>query len=259
MILLLAGTADGREIAVRLGGAGHRFIACAATEYGGRLLANSNAEEIIYGRLNAEELAELICNRNVQLVIDATHPYAEAATVNADQACAVTAAKYIRFQRPALVMPESPLIHPVRGYREAADRAVELAEQCIFLTTGVKTLSTFVTAARTAGKKVIARVMPDLEGLRQCLELGIKPGDIVAMQGPFSADLNKQLIIHYRADVLVTKESGTIGGTNAKLEAALALAIPVVLVTRPPVPEGAVDNIEELLTIIALYERTKCK
>lgn len=259
MILLLAGTADGREIAARLSSAGHRFIACTATEYGGRLLENSSAAEVISGRLDAEELVELILNRKVQLVIDATHPYAEEATANASRACAVTAAKYIRFQRPVLAMPESPLIHPVRGYPEAADKAAELADKSIFLATGVKTLSTFVTAAGAAGKKLTVRVMPDTESLRRCLELGIEPGDIVAMQGPFSADLNKQLFIHYRADVLVTKESGTTGGTDAKLEAALALAIPVVLIKRPPVPEGALDNIDELLAIIALYERTEVK
>ncbi|HBX22782.1 MAG TPA: precorrin-6A reductase [Desulfotomaculum sp.] len=259
MILLLAGTAEGREIAARLSGAGHRFITCTATAYGGRLLENSSAAEIISGRLDAEELAELIRNRKVQLVVDATHPYAEVATANASRACAVTATKYIRYQRPALAMPVSPLIYQVQGYSEAADQAVELADQSIFLATGVKTLSTFVTAARAAGKKLTVRVIPDPEGLRRCLELGIEPGNIVAMQGPFSTDLNKQLLIHYRADVLVTKESGTTGGTDAKLAAALDLAIPVVIIKRPPVPEGALDNIEELLAIIALYERTEIK
>ena len=259
MILLLAGTADGREIAARLSSAGHRLIACTATGYGGRLLENSSTAEIISGRLGAIELVELIRNRKIRLVVDATHPYAEEVTINAGRACAVTATKYIRYQRPALAMPVSPLIHLVQGYPQAADKAVELANQSIFLASGVKTLATFVTAVRTAGKKLTVRIIPDPEGLRRCLELGIEPKDIVAMQGPFSVDLNKQLLIHYRADVLVTKESGTAGGTDAKLEAALALAIPVVLIKRPPVPEGAIDNLEELLANIALHERMEMK
>jgi len=252
MILLLAGTADGREIASRLNRAGHRLIACTATEYGGRLLSKSIAAEVISRRLDGKEMAELIHAKKIRLVIDATHPYAEEATANAIQACAITAAKYIRFQRPALSVPDSPLVHPVRGYPEAAAKAVALAEKSIFLATGLKTLSTFVTAARDAGKKVIARVTPDPEGLRRCLELGVEPGDIVAMQGPFSAHLNQQLLIHYRADVLVTKESGAAGGTDTKLEAALALAVPVVLITRPPAPEGAFEDIEKLLGYIEL-------
>lgn len=256
MILLLAGTADGREIAMRLIRAGHRLLACTATEYGSRLLSNSMTAEIISGRLDAGELAELIRNRKIHLVIDATHPYAEEATVNAIRACKATGAKYIRFQRPPLAIPADPLIHTVRGYPEAAAKAVELAEKNIFLATGLKTLSTFVTAARDAGKKVIARVTPDPEGLRRCLKLGIEPGEIVAIQGPFSVNLNQQLFIHYRADVLVTKESGATGGTDAKLEAALALPIPVVLITRPPEPEGAFNDIDKLLANIALYERT---
>ncbi len=256
MILLLAGTADGREIAGRLSRAGHRLIASTATEYGGRLLSESIAAEVISGRLNAEGLAGLIRNRGISLVIDATHPYAEEATANAIKACAVTGAKYIRFQRQALAVPVDPLIHPVRGYPEAAVKAVELAEKNIFLTTGLKTLPTFAAAARAAGKNITARITPDPEGLRRCLELGLEPGNIVAMQGPFATDLNKHLFIHYRADVVVTKESGAAGGVGAKLEAALALAVPVILITRPPAPEGAFDDVEKLLENIALCERT---
>lgn len=257
MILVLAGTADGREIVNRLARAGHRLIACTATEYGGRLLVKSGTGEIITGRLGAGELAALITDRKVQVVVDATHPFAEAVTANARQACSDTGAKYIRFQRPALPLPESPLIHPVPGYGEAAEKAVQLARRTIFLATGTKTLSIFVTAALKADKRVVTRVLPDAEGLRRCLELGIDPGDIVAIQGPFSAALNRQLLIHFGADVLVTKESGLAGGFDAKLEAALDLSIPAVVVNRPPTPEGAIEDIDQLLAGIETNERTK--
>lgn len=255
MILVLAGTAEGREVVSRLSRAGYPVTACAATEYGGQLLAGTDAREVITGRLDAGALADIIRSRGIQLVVDATHPFAELATANAKRACADTGVFYLRFQRSPLPLPDSPLVHPVPGYDRAATRAVELPGRVIFLSTGTRTLPVFTAAARRAGKKVVARILPDVESLNQCLALGIAPREIVAIQGPFSAELNKQLLLHYRADVLVTKESGITGGVDAKLEAALALSIPVVVVTRPPVPEGAVDNAEELLArILAVYD-----
>ncbi|MCL2335807.1 MAG: precorrin-6A reductase [Firmicutes bacterium] len=256
MILLLAGTADGKEIALRLSRAGHQFIACTATAYGSRLLTEVIDAEVLAGRLDSQAMADLLRQRGISLVIDATHPYAEEVTANARQACAATGVPYIRFQRPALPLPDHRLIHPVEGYQAAAAKAAELAEKNIFLATGLKTLPLFAAAAQAAGKKVIARITPDPEGVRRCLELGIGPGNIVAMQGPFSAQLNQQLFIHYRADLLVTKESGAAGGTDAKLEAALALDLPVILITRPPAPAGACEDIEELLANIPWNERT---
>ena len=37
----------------------------------------------------------------------------------------------------------------------------------------------------------------------------------------------------YKADVIVTKNSGTIGGTDAKFQAAADLGLPVVVIDRP--------------------------
>ena len=250
MMLVLAGTAEGREVVAGLSRAGHRIIACAATAYGSRLLEGCGAAEIITGRFNTEEMAELITARRIPLVVDATHPFAEQVTANARRACAATGTIYLRWQRPPAKIPDSPLIHPVPGYPEAAAAAVSLARQVIFLATGAKTLAIFTAAARQAGKKVTARILPDADGLRRCLELGISPGDIIAMQGPFSAQLNKELLSHFKADVLVTKESGLTGGFDAKIRAALELSIPAVVVTRPPAPQDAVDSIEQLLARI---------
>ena len=56
------------------------------------------------------------------------------------------------------------------------------------------------------------------------------------MQGPFGVEMNRAMLVHYRAEVLVSKESGGLGGTDAKLTAALELGVPVVLVQRPQIP-----------------------
>lgn len=259
MILILGGTSESKEITVMLVREGYKIIACAATPYGGSLLKEAGAHEVIQQRLGERELTALIQARGIRFLIDATHPFAELVTVYAQRACQQTGIPYIRYERPSCTIPEHVLIHRVQGYTAAAKKAVELANKTVFVTTGTKTLSVFCHEAQSQGKRVVARILPDLEGLKLCLGLGIPPGDIIAMQGPFSIAMNKILLDEFKAGVLVTKDSGTIGGTAAKIEAALSLSIPVVLIVRPISVQDAancsVDNTEQLLTKILYLER----
>jgi len=257
MILILGGTSESREITAALVAEGYQVIASATTPYGGLLLKEAGASEIIQKRLAEEELINLVRTRGILILIDATHPFAELVTVNARSACIRTGIPYIRYERPGCTIPEHPLIHRVQGYLAAAQKATELAVQTIFVTTGTKTLPVFCQEARKQGKRIVARILPDLEGLKLCLKLGIPPGDIIAIQGPFSIDLNQALFNAFQADVMVTKDSGTAGGTSAKIEAALAQSLPVVLIERPTLVDGSVGSIEQLLGKIHQLERNE--
>jgi len=101
------------------------------------------------------------------------------------------------------------------------------------LTTGSKTLPGFAAAARRSGKRLVVRVLPDPGVLAGCFALGLKSSDVIALQGPVSYELNRALFCAYRAEVLVTKESGPAGGTAEKIAAALDLGMRVVVVERP--------------------------
>lgn len=57
------------------------------------------------------------------------------------------------------------------------------------------------------------------------------------MQGIFTPEFNKALIREYGAKLVVTKDSGEVGGTPSKIEAALELEIPVIVVLRPEISE----------------------
>ena len=79
------------------------------------------------------------------------------------------------------------------------------------------------------------RLLPTAKVIAECTELGFSPKNIVALQGPFSTELNIALYRQYEADVIVTKNSGEVGGTDTKLEAAKALGLPVVMIDRPKI------------------------
>lgn len=255
MILVLCGTADGREIAAALAGEGYSVLASAATVYGGQLLDGCGGE-VITGRLTAEEMLDLIRQRKVRLLVDATHPYAEMASAVAAKACRLAGVPYIRYQRPAAPLPRHPLIQKAGGYEAAAALAARTGET-IFLTTGSKTLPVFIKAARELGRRVVARVLPEPAIIENCRRMGLTPADIIALQGPCSEELNRALLAQYKASVLVTKESGDPGGTTAKIAAALSLALPVVIVERPTAPPDAVDTLSGLLQQINVIKNAR--
>ena len=247
MILILGGTSEGRAIAAALTGAGYKVLVSVVSGYGRELLDGGSSAEVLVKQLDADALAQLIGDKEIKLVVDATHPYAKEITVNAWTAVGRTGTPYIRYDRPAV--EKTGQIHAAENYQEAARLAVKMGD-AIFLTIGSKNLAPFVTESKKAGKRIIARVLPEAGVLSQCAQLGIAPGNILAVQGPFSLALNLALLREYQADVLVTKDSGTTGGTDTKLAAAAVLGIPVVMVTRPSTAGLPVTNkIEEILAI----------
>jgi len=232
LILVLAGTTEGRKIAAALEKEGHRVIVTTATDYGGELLRKTFSGEIITKSLNSAELLQLIKNRNIDRVIDATHPYALEISNNARQACLKAAVLYERIERATSsdLDVDREMILEVDSFEAATELAATFTGN-IFLTIGSKKLHCFT--ARINPSRLVARILPLSDSLTECLTLGISPANIIAMQGPFDKELNKLLLRRYNAEVLVTKESGMAGGTAEKISAAQSLSIPIILITRP--------------------------
>lgn len=78
MIFMLAGTSDARDLALALQSAGHAVTATVVTESAASSLADVGLPHLI-GRLTAEEMASIILDQGYQLVVDASHPFAEEA------------------------------------------------------------------------------------------------------------------------------------------------------------------------------------
>lgn len=244
MILVLGGTGDARALADELRGAGHDVLLSAASEYGARL-GSEHGTSVRSGALDAAELKELIAEADA--IVDATHPFAEVITGAAREACAQVGRPYLRIARP--VSDSVGSVVRAASADEAARIATTLAAasgKAILLTVGTKTLHVYVEAARVAGVRAVARVLPTEKGLRACRDAGLEPRDIIAMQGPTSCDLDTALLRHLGVDVLVTKESGDAGGLQEKLRAAEEAGATVVMVERPMEPD-AVHTAAEVL------------
>jgi len=241
-IMVMAGTKDATIIIKKLNKQEKFYImATTTTEYGSDIAKSSGAHEVISRKLEVNELLELIKNKEIEVLIDATHPFAVNATKNAITASKSTQIEYIRFERPQMELPENNLIHKVFSFEEAASKANELTDGRVLHLAGVSTLAPVIE--KIDSSKLFARVLPSLDSIQKCLDLGLKQENIIAMQGTFSKDFNRALMKEYDISLIITKESGETGGTISKIDAALELGIDIVLVTRPVVPELEVENI----------------
>lgn len=239
MILMLAGTSDARELAVRIHGAGYPLLSTVVTESAAKSLEEAGIPVQI-GRLDAGGMAGLIRSRGVQAVVDASHPFAEEASRQAMAAALQTEVPYIRYERERGTYEGHPRLLFVDDYEQAAELAAQ-RRGVIMLTTGSKTLHIF--AERLIGlpdTRLVARMLPRKDNMDKCEQLGVEQKNIIAMQGPFSKELNQALYRHYGVTTVITKESGKIGAVEEKLAAALEMDIDTIVIGRPQLDYGVV-------------------
>lgn len=245
MILLLGGTLESREIAKLLSKEKIEYTVSTVTKYGGQL-AEQVSLNVQSKVLDHDNLLELCEKKKILLIIDATHPFAQNISLNAIKVAQGLGIKYIRFERKALHYPQnSPLIHLVNDMAEAVVTARQLGSKFL-LTIGSRQLHYFQELIQN-NNEVYVRVLPDINSIQQCLNLGLQPQHIIGLQGPFSKEFNKALIQEKKIEVVVSKESGTIGGVDTKIAACLELQIPIVIVARPKISYPLVVSDYEMI------------
>ena len=235
-ILIFSGTTEGRCLSRTLAQSGVPVQVCVATEYGKVDQGSCSGVQVHSGRLNLSQMTALMGPDT--LCIDATHPYAVQVTANIRAAAAQTGATYRRLLRPASALPKDCLI--AHDAKEAVDM-LQKTQGNILLTTGAKEVRTF---APLGVQRLYVRVLPLESSLIACQEVGIPPAQIVAMQGPFSVELNTALLHQFSIRYLVTKDGGAPGGFAEKWQAAQACGVQLVVLQRPA-EQGA--SYEEVL------------
>lgn len=241
MLLLLGGTSETAPLAEALAKAGHRVLVSTATEI--ELFVGSHPRiEHRRGRLDGEGMAQLIRERSIRAIIDATHPYATAVQATAVQAAQENGIPYLRYERPGCT-GETAGISIAANHEEAAQLACKTGKP-ILLTTGSRYVMSYAVEAQRKGISLVARVLDHPESLESCRNAGI--AHVLTGRGPFSVEENRRVIREYGIGVLVTKDSGNAGGVHEKLEAARLENCEVIVVGRPET-SGGFNTVEDLI------------
>nr|BFD94651.1 cobalt-precorrin-6A reductase [Kitasatospora sp. Xyl93] len=224
-VLVLGGTTEGRALAAELVPAGHRVTSSLAGRVARPRLP---AGEVRIGGFGGPAgLADWLRAEDVDAVVDATHPFAAGISRNAALAAADTGVPLLVLRRPGFTRVDGDRWLPVPSLAAAADLVPRHGER-VFLTTGRQSVAAF---AHLDGVHFVARsVDPPEPPLPPSFE-------VLLDRGPFTVEGEEALLRRHRIDVVVTKDSGG-AATAAKLTAARELRLPVIIVERPPVPEG---------------------
>ena len=242
-LLILGGSGEAADLARALDGDARYDVTLS--------LAGRTAEPAaLPGRLltggfgGAEGLARVLGEERFDLVIDATHPFAVQMKANAIEAARAAGVPLLAIRRPAWVPRDGDRWIMVESLEAAADAIGERPRR-VFLTTGRMELAPFRSAPQHF---YIVRSVeaPSPRELPPRVEL-------IAARGPFKLEDEKRLARGaHRIELIVTKNSGG-AGAEAKLEAARALSLPVIMVERPDLPEA--PSVETVADALAWLER----
>jgi len=236
-LLILGGTTEASALARHLAG---RQDFAPILSMAGRT-KNPIAPPIPYrigGFGGVEGLKRYLAENRIDLVVDATHPFAEQMSANAVQACGETGIPLAVLTRPAWRPGPGDNWHFVPSM-DAAARALGPAKRRVFLTVGGLQLAAFAAAPQ---HHYLVRTIETPEAIAS-----LPDHRLILARGPFALEDEVALMRDARIEVLVTKNSGG-SATEAKLEAARTLGIGVILVERPAVADvPAFEDVEALI------------
>ena len=234
-ILLLGGVTEALAIARTLGPQ-HVYSLAGV----GRVPTDLTCEVRVGGYGGAEGLAQYIRDEGIDLLLDATHPYAAQISQNAALAAAASNIPCWALRRPAWVA------QPDDDWREVADWS-ELVEA----------LATFQRPLFTLGREPLEHLheIPP-EQFWTLRALDVYPGnvrcEVIGARGPFLIDDERKLFAQRRIDVLISKNSGS-SATEPKLEVARERGVPVLILKRPELAQvdREFSTVEDLLESLA--------
>lgn len=254
-IVLFAGTTEGRRIVRWMEEKEVELLVCTATDYGKELveelveehnhdekIANNNKNQrikVYSGRMSEEKMKEFLQKQSQDWVIDATHPYATEVTANIKRACAASNTAYLRVLRESVTEPKQENSVPIRFAASVQEAAEYLGktEGNIFIATGSKELARY-TSIPNYEKRCYARILSTHQAVKEAFELGFQGEHLIAMQGPFSEELNLAMLRQTKASYFVTKESGKTGGYPEKVSACQKAGAELIVIGRPAETEG---------------------
>src|SRR3954471_957873 len=222
-VLILGGTGEARRLATALADDGVDVVSSLAGRVADPVLPPGEVRVGGFGGVVG--LVAWLQEHPVSAVVDATHPFAAAMTVNAAEAASLTGVPLLRLQRPGWTAGPGDDWRWVDTLPEAAEAVAGFEH--VFVTTGRTGLGAFAGLAQEVLVRAVDPPEPPLPPRTT----------VVLERGPFTVAEELALMREHAVDVVVTKDSGS-HLTEAQLAAARQLGLPVVVVRRPPLPPG---------------------
>ncbi len=236
-VLILGGTGDARRLAEQLVAQGHHVVSSLAGVTSRPTVPAGDVR--IGGFGGAQGLADYLSAMRINVLVDATHPFAVQISSNGAEASQASGVPYLRFERPAWQAQEDDRWISVGDTADAVSKLDRGA--CAFVTIGRKEIGMFAVRQDV---RVVARMI-EAPG-------GDVPANwhIILARPPFSIEDEMALMRDEQVTVLVSKNAG--GPARSKIDAARRLDLPVIMIERPPKPAARVlVSLDEIAATVA--------
>jgi precorrin-6A/cobalt-precorrin-6A reductase len=229
MILVFGGTTEGKKVATLLNSEGLPFVYSTKTEID---FEASNNAVYRFGALSETQLKEFIVENKVTTIIDAAHPFAEVLHQTIDRTTQITNTPVLRFDRiyPNRTIDES--VHYVDGYGEGLSLLQTKYNGKILLAlTGVQSIPKLVSYWEN--KPAYFRILDRAASIDMALENNFPKSQLILGLPNKTVDAEVGVLKEKNIEILITKESGDSGALSVKIDAALEVNIPIIIIKKP--------------------------
>ncbi|MBU1176197.1 MAG: cobalt-precorrin-6A reductase [Alphaproteobacteria bacterium] len=236
-ILILAGTAESRDLARKLIARRHEVTSSLAGHTGEPVLPEGRVRMGEFG--SARAIADYLAEEKIELLIDATHAFAGAISAEAVEAAEKAGVPLFRLVRPAWP--------PIKGAR---------LKHFSDISSAIKAVPTRKKALVTTGQRDLGTIAerPDADFLVRLIDPPKTPlpanAVLLLARPPYTLKSEMTLMGQNGITHLITKNSGS-AETYAKLEAAASLGVTILMIDRPVLPEArSVHSVEEAIELV---------
>jgi len=244
-IWMIGGTQESASLARSLVQANLPCIVSVTTDSARSLYPNSPLLTVWVGQLTQATITAFLKQYEIQVILDASHPFAVEISQFAIAAATTTGIPYLRFERASIGPAPLPTADSQTDDQDAPRPIVfsHLSEllktplltgQHVLLTLGYRYLPLFQPWQTQA--TLYARILPSIVALETAIAAGFTPDRLIALRPPISAQLECALWQQWNISVVVTKASGKAGGEDIKRQVAAELGVKLVMIDRPPIP-----------------------
>ncbi len=230
MILVFGGTTEGRKTATLLEGMGLPFIYSTKTKIDFSETENSRYR---YGILEGKELSEYLEKENIKLIINAAHPFAKILHENIARVAEIRKIPVLRFGRKILPRQEHHLVSYVDSYEEAI--SLFDPQKKLWALTGVQSI--ILLKSWWLKQPTFFRILDRPESLAMAKGFGFPESQLILGLTSNKVTEEISLVKKHQIGMLLTKETGNSGFLNTKIQVALQMNIPIIIIKSPEISD----------------------
>jgi len=248
MILVFGGTTEGKKVAALLNSEELPFVYSTKTEID---FKPSNNAIYRFGALNEIQLKEFIIKQKVTTIIDAAHPFAEILHQTINNVTQTTNTPIVRFNRIYPTRKINELVHYVNGYDEALSLfKTKYKGKILLALTGVQSI--LKLAPYWKNTLAYFRILNRTSSIDLALKNNFPKKQLILGFPNKTVAAEVAVFKEKKIEIIITKESGNSGALSVKIEAALNLNIPIIIIKKPKIPSyfKQVFDVEELRSLL---------